>query len=388
MRGKCKILLLTAAAAALLTVCSGEIDPPAGNPMTAAAVKAASLPVTIVQISVKPGGGEDPAVINLKSKGALPVAVLGRDGFDAAAVDPYTVLFAGTGVIIKKNGRAQASVEDVNGDGFPDLILHFATESLLLTAGSAKAQLTGETYDGGPIEGSAALKIAGGGPPPPIAPVLWNKLGSIFEAENSETGPNGTIIGNVNFNRDVQFGKGVTPNSGYAGSGVDFPTTLVDPEKGCVEMWTQFYYVPQWYSYGVYGLINANHWSANIMNLSWYNGNAYGHSGFLFFDLVFNGTGSSIAYRVFDPPLNVPVHIAAVWDRSGIDGSGDYMRLYVDGTMIAYNSTQNTWGADNTAGTFRAAVPWDGSFATDRYSIDNLKVWNYAKTDFSDRFTE
>ncbi|MFO7574648.1 MAG: LamG-like jellyroll fold domain-containing protein [Bacteroidales bacterium] len=210
--------------------------------------------------------------------------------------------------------------------------------------------------------------------------VLWNKMGSVEEVENSETGPDGTIVGTVNFDNDVRFGKGLTPNTGNAASGVDFPTTVVDPERGSIEMWTKFYTPPAAGTNGVYGFVNVNHWSHNVMSFTWHNSGSI-----LDMTLTFNSTGRNVSLGSFSPPLNTPVHIACVWDREGINGSGDYMRIYVDGEMVASNSTDNDWGTDNSSGTFRVAAPWDASFATDRYSVDNLKIWGFAKTDFSDR---
>lgn len=213
--------------------------------------------------------------------------------------------------------------------------------------------------------------------------VLWNKMGSVDEVENSETGPAGTILGDVNFDNDVRFGKGLTPNTGNANSGVDFPTTVVDPDRGSVEMWTIFYTPPASGTHGVYGFVNVNHWSHNVMSFTWHNSGSI-----LDMTLTFNGTGRNVSLGSFSPPLNTPVHIACVWDRGGIEGSGDYMRLYVNGKVVAVNSTDNDWGADNSTGDFRVAAPWDASFATDRYSVDNLKIWNFAKTDFGDRDSE
>ncbi len=207
--------------------------------------------------------------------------------------------------------------------------------------------------------------------------VLWNKMGSIEEVENSEIGPNGTIVGDVNFNNTVKFGQGLTPNSGYAESGVDFPTTVVNPEKGCVEMWVIFYYKPIPFSYGVYGFINVNFWSHNVMSFAWHN-----EDSLFDFVLQFNGNSRSASLTEFDPFLNTPIHIACVWDRTGIDGTSEYMRTYVNGVKMAVNDTYNDWGTDNTSGNFRVATPWDGEFETDRYSVSNLKVWDYAKTYF------
>jgi len=216
--------------------------------------------------------------------------------------------------------------------------------------------------------------------------LLENSLSSVDAIENSMVGPSGTIVGNVNFDHDVIDGKGITPNTGYAGSGIDFPTTIVDPEKGTVEMWVQFYDIPRPYSHGVYGFVNVNHWKLpsfpyeisyhNVMLFSWYNPSQ------LNFSLKFNGSESGISFTNFSPKMNTPVHLACVWDREGIDGSGDYMRIYVDVAVVASNDSNNSWGNDNTAGAFRVATTWDRNFDTDRYSVASLKIWDHAKTEF------
>ncbi|MZQ79264.1 MAG: hypothetical protein GT599_04835, partial [Bacteroidales bacterium] len=207
--------------------------------------------------------------------------------------------------------------------------------------------------------------------------ILWNKLGSIDEVEHSVVGPNGTIVGSVNFNNTVKFSKGITPNTGDAGSGVNFPTTVVDPERGCVEMWVKFYYAPVAYSYGVYGFINVHHWTHNVMLFSWHNDRSL-----LQFSLQFNGTDRHAELTGFNPALDTPIHIACVWDRTGIDGTSEYMRIYVNGGKVAVNDTNNDWGTNNTSGSFRVAAPWDEDFSTDRYTVDDIKIWNYAKTTF------
>jgi uncharacterized delta-60 repeat protein len=76
-----------------------------------------------VQIDAKPGDAANRTT--LASQGVIPVAILGSADFDAALVDPSTVLFA--------NARAfQYALEDVNGDGRLDLILHFRIQDTIL----------------------------------------------------------------------------------------------------------------------------------------------------------------------------------------------------------------------------------------------------------------
>ena len=99
-----------------------------------------------VDIDIKPGS--DPNSINLGSNGNVPVAILSSADFDATTVDPYTVTLAGAEVSLK--GKAQtpmASVEDVNGDGLPDLVVHVDTEALQLSEEETTAVLQGQTYD-------------------------------------------------------------------------------------------------------------------------------------------------------------------------------------------------------------------------------------------------
>jgi hypothetical protein len=104
-----------------------------------------------VTIDIKPGGG--PNSINLGSKGVVPVAILSTPDFDATtAVDPQTVLFADTAPV-------KWAQEDVDGDGYNDLILHFDTQNLNLTGSSTEATLTGQTTDGFLITGTDLVRI-------------------------------------------------------------------------------------------------------------------------------------------------------------------------------------------------------------------------------------
>jgi thermitase len=70
------------------------------------------------------------AVLNPKSNGKLAVVVLSTPTFDAGTIDPTTVTLGdGVGsearVVVKNNGTLHMSIEDENGDGRPDLVLHF-----------------------------------------------------------------------------------------------------------------------------------------------------------------------------------------------------------------------------------------------------------------------
>jgi len=104
-------------------------------------------------IDIKPGS--DPNSINPQSRGVIPVAILGSDTFDVTSVDVTTLAF----------GPASATplhpnalhLEDVNDDGFTDLVTHYRTQQTGIAAGDTFACLSGETLDGTPIFGCDSI---------------------------------------------------------------------------------------------------------------------------------------------------------------------------------------------------------------------------------------
>jgi hypothetical protein len=116
-------------------------------------IRAFQIPVDVT-IDIKPGSDTNP--INLKSKGKVPVAILSVDGFDATDVDPDTVILAGASAV-------KSAAKDVNGDGAPDLVLHFNTQDLNLDNASTEAELTGSTTAGLSIVGSDTVTVPKGG---------------------------------------------------------------------------------------------------------------------------------------------------------------------------------------------------------------------------------
>ncbi len=113
-------------------------------------------PVTTVSIDIKPGSV--PNAINLGSKGLTPVAILSTATFDATTVNPATVKLAGAPVALKA-GQPLASIQDVNGDGTPDLVLQVPTSSLQLTPAATMATLTGQTFGEQNIQGTDSVLI-------------------------------------------------------------------------------------------------------------------------------------------------------------------------------------------------------------------------------------
>lgn len=108
-----------------------------------------------VDIDIKPGSF--PNSINTKSKGNIPVAVLGSASFDVNDIDRSTLAFGPNDAPPAHN--ALGHLEDVNNDGFPDLVSHYKTQDTGLAVGDTEACVTGMTTGGQAFEGCDSVNI-------------------------------------------------------------------------------------------------------------------------------------------------------------------------------------------------------------------------------------
>jgi len=145
-------------------------------------------------IDIKPQSCPNP--LNIKSKGVLPVAILGTEGFDVYDVDPDSVLLEGVPPLrynfedVSTPVGPEADTCDCTtegADGYMDMTLKFDNQSIVEALGPVEdgemrvLTLTGMTYEGVPIEGKDCVRII--------------KKGRMEATMLSGTGANSPILG-------------------------------------------------------------------------------------------------------------------------------------------------------------------------------------------------
>ena len=131
-------------------------------------------------------------------------------------------------------------------------------------------------------------------------------------------------------------------------------------------------------------------WSRWVLNLIWDDATPYGGLN----NQIDATVGDTYLFADNPPTFTAEIgrlyHIALVWDIHGIDGSSDTARLYIDGNLIAASTVQYNPIAGHGLGyigRIQNQTPgWDDCYG--KLTFDNVKIWGYAKTDFSDRFNE
>lgn len=229
-------------------------------------------------------------------------------------------------------------------------------------------------------------------------PLLWNRLGSDAEVTNSEIGPDGVIIGGIDY-LPGKFDNGFKPQPRTGDRNLQTNCVRYDGlnlgQKGCIEFWFQ----PDWVSgYGhirhILGFakpdgtclitFHYNDWQ-NRLGLVFYGGGS-----------VYEFVGREIVpSSTPEWSTTEPFHVAIVWDGTAADNA-DKLKMFLNGVErgslgVQGSPTFEYWGSGNYLWLATRYAPgdwnrhnWEGSDGI----MDNIKIWNYAKTDFEDRFIE
>lgn len=131
----------------------------------AIAVQPGSAGVSMPIVDIKPGDG--PNCIDPKSKGIIPIAIMGGNIDVRTIIRSSVELDGDTNPGTAGVKPARSAIEDANGDGINDLVMHFRTQDLnevkLLTDGRT-VYVTGQLSDGTLLVGFDVIYYLADGP--------------------------------------------------------------------------------------------------------------------------------------------------------------------------------------------------------------------------------
>jgi hypothetical protein len=111
-----------------------------------------------IEIDIKPGS--DPNCFNIDGHGVIPVAIMGSVDLNVHDIVVGSLSFGGLSVRVRGKKGPLSSFDDINSDGFLDLICQFEDDTSNWIIGTElEATLEGELLDGTRIEGSDEICI-------------------------------------------------------------------------------------------------------------------------------------------------------------------------------------------------------------------------------------
>lgn len=115
--------------------------PLAGRPILEQAASGITVgPVDAIPVQIAVKMGSSPSPVNPKSQGVVPVAILGSASLDVQAINASSVRL-GVGQALP---RGASQIQDVNGDGVPDMMLQFATREAGIECGDTVLVISGK----------------------------------------------------------------------------------------------------------------------------------------------------------------------------------------------------------------------------------------------------
>ena len=251
--------------------------------------------------------------------------------------------------------------------------------------------------------------------PPTTDLMLRNRLDSAATVEASSVGPDGSFLSG-------SFVPGMFGGAWQAGSGdlrgISFPSSVINPEHGTIEFWARISGVtgtiptgdrPLFFQTEPLHLDLTQPWSDWRLGLNGNDGAGNGGLTGAVGDGNTTGTGvfgNSYSYAGVLGDPGAWHHYALVWDAAGLPELGlpdRQVAVLLDGQVASGHWEPNVlrgFGPDGpvfTTGELTAPngdrlvlLPLAGPDWPDQASVtlDNLKVWDVARADFSDRFQE
>ncbi len=117
-------------------------------------------PVTSVMIDIKPNNNSNH--INYRDAGTVAVGILGSYSFRPFNVlDTTSLTFGRTGDEASLSSCSTTRYDDVNYDGYADIICKFSIPAAGFICGDTSGTIKGKKTDGNPVEGKSYVRITG-----------------------------------------------------------------------------------------------------------------------------------------------------------------------------------------------------------------------------------
>ncbi len=245
--------------------------------------------------------------------------------------------------------------------------------------------------------------------------LLWNRLDSIAAVAASAIGPPGDFLAGSFV--PGMFGGAWLADSG-AFRGISFPSSVIDPQHGTIEFWARISGVagsiptgdrPLLFQTEPLQLDLTQPWSTWRLGLNGNDGAGNGGLTGAVGDGNTTGTGGFGASYTYAGVLGDPGawhHYALVWDAAGLPQLGlpdRQVALLLDGALASGHWEPNVlrgFGPEGGVFTSGELTPPHGDSlvlfplagpnwpTSATVAFDNLKVWDIARSDFSDRLQE
>ena len=105
------------------------------------------------------------ANVNPRSRGVVPVAILGSEFLDVSEIDVATLQFGPGGAATQHDltdpWTYNEHLRDLNLDGVADLVVHFPTRDTGIACGDESAALSAVLASGQPVEGVGLIRTVG-----------------------------------------------------------------------------------------------------------------------------------------------------------------------------------------------------------------------------------
>jgi hypothetical protein len=225
--------------------------------------------------------------------------------------------------------------------------------------------------------------------------VLWNTLNSRSDVERSAVGPDGTY-------RSGEFVPGRFGSAlaaGFDQHGVAaFPRDVVNPEAGCIEFWARLVGFPGDLAWGQNPTLVHIVEGDRMPFLLHLNGNDGGGLGGLCAGMNHLGGAATGGYGswTYERALGCPEaadwhHYAVTWAWKGIpdvDNGTRTLAVFLDGKLNTASWKPGTGEKPPPFTYGELRLMFNQHLRQGRVLFDNLKVWNFPKTRFDDRFQE